>query len=72
MKWFCIYVRTLVEMHKSSIYKKQNLVQLSIYNVWECNRWKSDDRQILLILRVKVTEKVYYFSDISFVVNSSQ
>ena len=45
MKWFCIYVRTLVEMHKSSIYKKQNLVQLSIYNVWECNRWNQTTDQ---------------------------
>ena len=71
MKWFCIYVRTHVEMYKSWIYKKQNLVQLSIYNLWECNRWKSNDRQILLILCAKVTEKVYNFLDISFVINSS-
>ena len=64
MKFLCIYVRTLVKMHKSSIYKMQKLVQLSIYNVWECNRWKSNNTQILLILRAKVTQKIYNFSEI--------
>ena len=74
MKCFCIYVRNPVKMHKSSKYKKQTLdyVQLSIYNVWECNGRKSIHTQILLILRAKVTQKVYNFSDIFFVINSSQ